>query len=393
MVAPSDRWIKSIYMKHLTLFMAICCGLIVANLYYCQPLLPLIARDFSISETEAGSITYITQLGYAAGLLLFVPLGDLLEKKQQIIITTTISVVALLGAAFTKSFLLMQLLCFLIGLFSIVPQLIIPLAAGMVSDERRGNVIGLVMGGLLIGIVSSRSLSGYIGHAFGWRQMYFTAATICFILVLMIQRILPQSKPSYTGSYKDLMFSILHYIKAFPQLRTASLSNALSFATISAFWVTMVLFLSSKPFEYNTVQIGLFGIIGASGALAAPFVGKSSSGSVSAVKKISLLGLLLQLLGYIAFYFTGSSIFLLIIGIILIDIGHQALQISNQTLIYSLKPEARNRFNTVFMTSTFVGGAIGSAIGILLFHLGGWPFLCMGACILIIVNAFINVKR
>lgn len=373
--------------------MAICCGLIVANLYYCQPLIPLIAHDFGINEAEASSITYITQLGYAAGLLLFVPLGDLLERKQQILVTTTISLMALLGVAFTKSFILLQILCFLIGLFSIVPQLIIPLAASLSSDEKRGSVIGLVMGGLLIGIVSSRSLSGYIGHVFGWRQMYFTAATICFLLVLLMQRFFPESRPSYKGNYRTLMLSIVQYVKTYPQLRMAGLSNALSFASISSFWVTMVLFLSAAPFAFNTVQIGLFGIIGASGALAAPLVGKRSSGDLPTVKKISLLGLLLQLLAYVGFYFTGSSIFLLIVGIILVDIGHQALQISNQTLIYALKPEARNRFNTVFMTTTFIGGAIGSALGIFLYHLGGWDTFCIGISILIILNALLNWKR
>ncbi len=373
--------------------MAICCGLVVANLYYCQPLLPLIAHDFGIREAEAGSITYITQLGYAAGLLLFVPLGDLLEKKQQIVVTTTFSVIVLLGAAFTKSFLLLQILCFLIGLFSIVPQLIIPLAASLTTDEKRGSVIGLVMGGLLIGIVSSRSLSGYIGHAFGWRQMYYTAATICFLLVLIIQRVFPASKPTYHGTYSELMRSVVYYIKTYPQLRIASLSNALSFASMSAFWVTMVLFLAAKPFEYNTVEIGLFGIIGASGALAAPLIGKRSSGAVTVVRNISLLGLLAQLLGYAAFYFTGSKIILIVLGIILLDIGHQALQISNQTLIYSLNPAARNRFNTVFMTSTFIGGAIGSAIGIFLFNLGGWSVFCLGTASLIVCNAVVNMKR
>jgi len=380
-------------MKHLTLFMAICCGLIVANLYYCQPLIPLIAHDFGISEAAAGSITYITQLGYAAGLLLFVPLGDLMERRQQIVVTTTISLIALLGVAFTKSFLLLQILCFLIGLFSIVPQLIIPLAASLASNDKRGSVIGLVMGGLLIGIVSSRSLSGYIGHQFGWRQVYFTAAAICFILVLMMQRFFPESKPTYKGNYKSLMLSIVQYIKTYPALRKAALSGALSFASISSFWVTMVLFLSAEPFTFNTVQIGLFGIIGASGALAAPLVGKRSSGDTQTVKKISLLGLLLQLMGYLGFYFTGNSIFLLIIGIVLIDIGHQALQISNQTLIYSLNPEARNRFNTVFMTSTFIGGAMGSALGIFLYHAGGWDTFCIGISFIILLNALINWKR
>ncbi|QNL50045.1 MFS transporter [Olivibacter sp. SDN3] len=381
-------------MRNLTLFMSICCGLTVANLYYCQPLLPLIAHDFGVSETMAGSITYITQLGYAAGLLFFVPLGDLFERKQQIVVTTTISIVALLTAAFAKSFLLLQILCFLIGLFSVVPQLIIPLAATLVSNEKRGKTIGVLMGGLLIGIVSSRSLSGYVGHVLGWRQMYFIAATMCFILVLIMRKTFPKNTPTYTGNYRDLLLSIFNYVKTYPLLRTATISGAISFACLSAFWVTMVLLLTDKPFEFNTVEIGLFGLIGASGALAAPLIGKRSSGNNTTVRKISLFGLLLQLLGYIGFYFTNNHIFLLIVGIILIDIGHQALQISNQTLIYSLNPDARNRFNTVFMTATFLGGALGSAMGICLFLIGGWEVFCVGISLLILINAYFNwLKR
>ncbi len=380
-------------MKKQTLFFSICCGLIVANLYYCQPLLPLIALNFGIPEAEAGSITYITQVGYAAGLLFLVPMGDILERKQQIIVTTTISIAMLLLAAFCKSFLLLQIVCFLIGFFSIVPQLIIPLAASLSDEKSRGKVIGAVMGGLLIGIVSSRSLSGFIGYIFGWRQMYFIAAAICFVLVLLMHRIVPENRSSYRGTYKELMLSIWFYVKTTPQLRLAAASSALSFAAISAFWVTMVLFLSARPFEYTTVQIGLFGIIGATGALAAPLVGRSSDGSRARVRKNSLLGLLLQLIGYAGFYFTGSHLFLLIVGIVLIDIGHQALQISNQTLIYALNPEARNRFNTVFMTSTFIGGAAGSALGLFLYHLGGWDIFCLGTSVLILLNALLNWRK
>lgn len=373
--------------------MAISCGLIVANLYYCQPLLPLIAHDFGIEEPEAGSITYITQLGYATGLLLFVPLGDILERKQQIVVTTVISILALLGAAFCKSFWLLQILSFLIGLFSIVPQLIIPLAASLSTEEKRGRVIGIVMGGLLIGIVSSRSLSGFIGHTFGWRQMYFIAATICFVLVLIMRRILPETQSNHNSSYKTLMASIWKFVRTVPPLRAAALSSGLSFACISAFWVTMVLHLSAEPFAFNTVQIGLFGIIGASGALAAPMIGRLSKSTEDTVKRNSLFGLLLQLIGFIGFFFTGSHIFLLVVGIVLIDVGHQALQISNQTLIYSLDAQARNRFNTVFMTTTFIGGALGSAIGIFLYHAGGWSVFCWGIISLILLNTWLTWKK
>ncbi len=379
-------------MKKLTLFMAVCCGLTVANLYYCQPLLPLIATEFKISNTAAGSITYLTQLGYAAGMLLFVPLGDLLEKKQQILWTVLASIVTLLGIAFSPSFAMLQVLSFLIGVFSVVPQLIVPLAANLASDEKRGSVIGLVMGGLLIGIVSSRSLSGYVGYVLGWREMYFIAALIGLVLLILIKLMLPSSRPIYKGTYKELMLSMAGYVKHYPQLRKATLRTAISFATMSSFWVTMVLLLSARPFLYNSVQIGLFGIIGATGALAAPLVGKRSSDNSHTVRKITFFGLSLQLLAYIAFYFTGSHILLLIAGIILIDIGHQSIQISNQTLIYSLDPTARNRFNTIFMTTSFIGGALGSAVGLSLFHAGGWSLFCAGMSCLILVNMLLNKK-
>lgn len=377
-------------MKHLTLFMAICCGLIVANLYYCQPLLHLIAADFTISETEAGSITYITQLGYAAGLMLFVPLGDLLEKKRQILYTACIMVACLLMAAFTRSFFLLQLLSFFIGLFSIIPQLLIPFAASLAKSETRGKVIGLVMGGLLIGIVSSRSLSGFVGQYFGWRHMYFIAASICFVLTLLMQRWLPEGWPTFKGTYKALMGSIVVYVKADANLRLASASVGLSFAAMSAFWVSMVLFLAAPPFQYSTLQIGLFGLIGASGALAAPIVGNRLSTNPQLVGKFALIALGLELLAYIAFYVSTWHILLLVLGIILLDVGHQMIGISNQTLIYSLNDSARNRYNTVFMTSTFIGGAIGSALGLALYHWQGWAAVCGGIGIVVLGNAYLN---
>lgn len=375
----------------LTLFMAICCGLIVANIYYCQPLLHLIAADFGVSETEAGSITYITQLGYAAGLLLFVPLGDLLEKKKQILYTSCMAVASLLLASFTRSFFLLQVLSFLIGLFSIVPQLLIPFAASLAKDEQRSKVIGLVMGGLLIGIVSSRSLSGLVGQYMGWRHMYFIAASICFVLILLMQKWLPEGYPTFKGTYKELMVSISTYIRQDASLRLASVSVGLSFAAMSAFWVTMVLFLATPPFAYSTAQIGLFGLIGATGALAAPIIGNRLSHRPQLINLFILLALVLELLAYFTFYITTVHILLLVLGIVLLDVGHQMIGITNQTLIYSLNASARNRYNTVFMTSNFIGGAFGSALGLALYHWQGWHAVCLGISVIILANACLNV--
>ncbi|SFE33014.1 Predicted arabinose efflux permease, MFS family [Chitinophaga sp. CF118] len=368
-------------------FMAACTGLIVANIYYCQPLVVLISKEFGIKESIAGRVTYLTQIGYALGLLLLVPLGDILERKKQILFTTGITVLALLLAAKAPNFFVLQIASVLVGISSIIPQLILPLAASMAPEHKRGSVIGTVMAGLLVGILASRSLSGAIGTLYGWREMYLIAAGICSVLLGLMWLRFPTSTPAFSGNYKELMASVAHYARTQPALRLAALSNALSFAVVSAFWVTMVLFLSAPPFGFKSSEIGLFGIAGAAGALAAPLVGKISYGRDPG--KTILIGLICELISFAAFYFTGSGIFLLLVGIILLDVGHQSAQIINQTIIYSILPEARNRFNTVFMTTTFIGGASGSALGFLLWNIGRWPAVCIGASLVIILNVFL----
>lgn len=376
------------HQKHLgkadTAFMAACTGLIVANIYYCQPLIVLIAKQWNLPESAAGRVAYLTQIGYALGLLLLVPLGDILERKKQILFTTLIAIGALLLAATAQSFLVLQVASLLIGITSVVPQLILPLAAHLSADHKRGSTIGAIMGGLLVGILASRSVSGAIGSLWGWREMYFIAAGICGVLMVLMYIRFPESHPSHKSSYGGLMRTVAHYAATEPRLREASIMNALSFAVISAFWVTMVLFLHNAPFNYTTAQIGLFGIAGAAGALAAPLVGKMSDGRDP--RRNIIIGLVLEALSFATFYFTGSGIILLLVGIILLDVGHQSIMVTNQTIIYALKPEARNRFNTVYMTTTFIGGATGSALGLLFWNQGQWPLVCAGCTVIVIIN-------
>jgi len=367
--------------------MAFCTGLIVANIYYCQPLVILIAQDFHIAESYAGRITYLTQGGYALGLFLLVPLGDMFERKKQILIITGLAVCALLVAGFAHSFLILQIACVLIGASSIVPQLILPLAANLSTDENRGHTIGVIMSGLLIGILASRALSGSIGYLWGWRAMYQIAAGLCLLLLLLMAKRFPTSKPAFAGTYGQLMSSMLGYIKTQPVLREASIINFLAFSILSAFWTTMVLFLANPPFNLQTLQIGLFGIAGAAGALAAPLVGRLSDGRNP--RQNLLIGLILQLLSILTFYFTGNHLYLFVVGIILIDIGQQAIHVTNQTRIYALVPEARNRLNTVFMSVSFVGASCGSAIGLYLWDLGKWPLFCLGTASVILLNMLI----
>jgi predicted MFS family arabinose efflux permease len=380
--------------KSSVVFMAAITGIIVANLYYCQPLIPLIAKEFNISEASAGTLTYLTQGGYAVGMFLMIPLGDKLERKKQIIITTLFSIVALLLTAIVKSFWVLQIASFALGAASIVPQLVLPMAAGLSSEEQRGKVIGTVVSGLLIGILFSRTISGFVGVWLGWRGMFWIAAGVSVVLVLMIQARLPVNKPNFKGTVSALYLSMWHLIKTQPVLREATLITGLAFAQFGAFWTTMVLLLYNKPFEYDSAIIGAFGLIGACGAFAAPLVGKI--GGAGGAKKLILSGIVMTLLSFVIFYFSSASVFGLIVGIILIDLGMQTIHVSNQTRIYSLLPEARNRLNTVYMSFGFLGTAFGSAFGLYLWKFFGWSGVCLGgmslATLSIIIYLFSRKK-
>ncbi|WP_100841712.1 MFS transporter [Flavobacterium sp. 5] len=369
------------------LFMAACTGLIVANLYYCQPLIILIAKEFKIPEANAGTVTYLTQAGYAIGLFFMVPLGDKIERKKQILVTTFASVIALIIAATSKNFFILQIASLLIGITSIVPQLILPLAATLCEPQQRGKVVGTIMSGLLIGILLSRTLSGFIGQVFGWRSMFWIAAGICLLIFFVIQNTFPINKPQFEGSYGQLIQSLFTLIKTQPVLREATLINVFAFAQFGAFWTTMVLLLSDSPFHFNSATIGLFGVVGVSGALAAPLVGKLGDKGNS---RIAVgYGCLLLLISFIVFYFSTESVIGIIVGIVLIDVGIQSVHISNQTRVYSLLPEARNRLNTVFMSFSFLGTAGGSAYGLLLWKLGGWHAVTIGGAVLALLSLLV----
>jgi predicted MFS family arabinose efflux permease len=373
--------------KQSVLFMSAATGLIVANLYYCQPLIILIAKDFGVGEAAAGSITYLTQGGYAVGLFFMVPLGDKIERRKQILITIFASVLALILAAVSPNFLILQIASVLIGITSIVPQLILPLAAALSTPESRGKVVGTIMSGLLVGILLSRTLSGIVGEYLGWRSMFWIAAVICLIIMALVKRLFPISIPNFAGSYRLLIKSLLELVRTQPVLREATAINALAFAQFGAFWTTMVLLLSGEPFNFNSATIGLFGIVGASGALAAPLVGRF--GDKGNPRKAIGYGCVMMLLGFLSFYFSSQSVPGIFIGIILIDIGLQCIHVSNQTRVYGLLPEARNRMNTVYMSFSFLGTAAGSAYGLWLWKIGNWEAVSIGCGLLAVCSLII----
>jgi predicted MFS family arabinose efflux permease len=355
--------------------MALCTGLIVANIYYCQPLVVLIAREFKILPGVAARITYITQAGYATGLLFLVPLGDLIERKKQILIVTCLSIISLFAAAVAHSFLLLEIASFCIGFSSIVPQLVLPLAAHLTDPANRGKIIGSIMSGLLLGILLSRTISGALGAWLGWRAVYFTAMGVCAVLLLLMIIRFPKSKPDFKGTYGQLMRSLLSLLPQ-PVLQEACAINALVYASFGTFWTTMVLLLSQPPFGFNSAQIGLFGLAGAAGALAAPLVGRISD---KKDPRLSIFfGIIMILVSFIVFYLFHTSVAAIVAGIILLDLGIQSVHVSNQTRVYALIPQARNRLNTVYMTMSFIGVTSGSALGIWLWNFNGWAAVCIG---------------
>jgi predicted MFS family arabinose efflux permease len=372
------------------IIMALATGFIVANIYYCQPLIVLIAKEFHITSAQAGHTSYLTQAGYAAGLLFLVPLGDMFERKKQIILTTVLAVISLIAAAISPAFWILEIACFLIGFSSCVPQLILPLAAHLSSAKQRGRVIGTVMSGLLIGILVSRTVSGFIGELYGWRIIFWIAAFICTIIIGLIYYRFPKNFPDFEGGYKKLMGSLITLIKQEPVLRESSIINFFVFMIFGAFWTNMVLLLAQQPYHFESDKIGLFGLVGAIGAFTAPIIGKLGD---KGNPRIAIgYGLLILLLSQIVFYFFSNQLFIFIGGIILLEMGQQAVHISNQTRVYALDPAARNRLNTVLMTMSFIGASLGSAIGLTLWEWKGWQAICIACGIMAILAGIVYLS-
>jgi len=360
--------------------MALCTGLIVANIYYCQPLIVLISRDFNVSESKAGRITFLTQGGYALGLLFFVPLGDKLERRSQIVGLTAFAVLALILAALSPNLLCLEIASLLIGATSVIPQLILPLAAHLASPSRTGKVIGTIMSGLLIGILLSRTLSGFIGAWLGWRGMFWVAAGISFLLLIVMRAVFPVSRPAFKGSYASLMLSLGRLVKEQPLLREAAVINALGFSTFGMFWTTMVLHLSGPPFHFHSDRIGLFGLAAAAGALVAPLVGGSADKRNPRIAIGYGIGILF--VSFLFFYMRAYSLLWIIAGIVLLDLAMQCIHISNQSRVYALVPGARNRLNTVYMTISFMGTSLGSALGLYVWDKASWSGVCITGMLL-----------
>jgi len=354
--------------------MSIISGLVVANNYYNQPLLGLIAKDFSVSESAAGKISVLTQLGYAFGLLLIVPLGDKFLRKKLILIDLVLVFAALFCMTFATELWMLYAASLLIGTTSVIPQLFVPIAAELSSEKDKAANIGLVVSGLLLGILLSRFVGGIVGELWGWRSMFGIAAGLMLLVWVFVYKMLPELQPNFKGTYLELMNSVLQLAKTQPVLQLASFRGAMAFGSMCALFTTLVFHMERPPFEVGASVVGSFGLAGAVGALAAAKVG--SLQNKMSINRIILYALLILIGSWGFTYFAGNTYWGLIIGVILIDLGVQSSHIMNQTNYFLLKTNAVNRLNTVYMVSYFIGGSLGTFFASLAWQYAQWEGVC-----------------
>lgn len=371
----------------LVALMSVATGLAVASNYYVQPLLDTIAHQFNLSVSLAGFIVTTAQLGYAFGLLLLVPLGDMLERRALIVSMSLLAAGGMMITALSSSLSMMLLGTVLTGLFSVVAQLLVPLAATLAAPEKRGKVVGTVMSGLLLGILLARTVAGALAQFAGWRSVYWTASVLMILMALALWRFLPRYKQAVPLNYSQLLRSIFSLYASNRVLRTRALTGCLSFANFSMLWTSMAFLLASAPYNFNEGEIGLLGLVGAAGALAARQAGGLADKGKA--KLTTSIGLVIMLGSWGMTALGAHNLVALIMGILLLDLAVQGVHITNQSVIYRNMPEARNRLTSGYMTSYFIGGALGSIISANAFHHFGWYGVCTAGAVATLINILI----
>ncbi|MBY6706457.1 MFS transporter [Rhodococcus sp. BP-241] len=371
--------------RGLVLLLAVTCGVLVANLYYAQPLLDTIARSFDIEEGTAGILVTTAQIGYAIGLAFLVPLGDLIERRRLIVTAALICGVADGIAVVSPGFPMLAAALVLAGVGASAAMVIVPLASALAAEEDRGRTVGTVMSGLLTGILLARTVSGFLSELGGWRLVYGVAAVAIGLLAVVLRKYVPVSTPVVTDTYRGILGSILTLVRELRELRLRMALGALLMAAFSVLWTGLAFLLAAPPFSYGDAVIGLFGIAGVAGALMAPIAGRMTDKGHG--RRATTLCLTILLASWaLLFLGSGSSavwaVVVLIVGIMALDLGTQGAHISNQNVVFVLDPPARNRLNTAYMVSYFGGGVLGSVAASVSYSVGGWAVLCLtGAAI------------
>jgi predicted MFS family arabinose efflux permease len=360
--------------RRLVVIMAVATGLAVANNYYAQPLLPAIRATFHATVGEAGLIVTAAQVGYAAGLVLLLPLGDLLERRRLVTVMSLLCSAGLVGTALAPALPVLFALATVIGATSVAAQILVAFSASLADAKERGRVVGSVMSGLLLGILLARTVAGYVAEASSWRVVYLVAAGAMLLLAVTLRAELPPYRESHRLGYPAILASVASLFVSSPVLRRRSLYGLLSFGAFSVLWTSLAFLLSRPPYGYGSGTIGLFGLAGAAGAATASAAGRlADRGRQAAVTTITAFAMLAAFADLFA---APHVLWVLLAGIVVLDIGAQGMHITNQSEIYKLSPEARSRVNSAYMTCYFIGGTLGSVGSAFCFQAGGWSAVC-----------------
>ena len=356
-------------LRRVILVLAVGCGMAVANIYYAQPVLAPIASAFGVSQGSTALVVTLTQLGYALGMVLLLPLGDLLENRALASRTLLVTAAALLAAGLSPDFGFFLAMSVLVGMTSVVAQVLVPLAAHLAPEGERGKVVGTVMTGLLLGILLARTVSSLIAAAWGWRTIYLISAVLMVALSVLLVRVLPKRQPAHSSTYPQLMLSIGRLVREEPALRRRALCQALMFGAFSCFWTSVSFELIGRH-HLGQVGIGLFALVGAAGAAAAPLAGRL--GDLGHGRLGSGLALALAVVAMLLAGLWAGNLVLLALAGVLLDLAVQSHQVFSQREIYGLRADARARINTVFMTSVFLGGALATGVSGAVHDSYGW---------------------
>ncbi|MBO0989892.1 MFS transporter [Delftia sp. SD018] len=362
------------------LLMATACGLCAGANYFNQPLLHSIAIDLGISEARASLTVTMAQVSYALGLLLLVPLGDMLERRRLVLGLMLLAALGMLASGMAHSFALLAAGTLMTGLFSVAAQVLVPMAASFAAPGASGRAVGLVMSGLLIGILAARSVAGLLSELGGWNAVYWVGALATAGVALLLRRALPLAQPAQPIGYGAVMRSLLTLAREQPRLRSRALIGGMGFATVSVLFSTMALLLAGPGYGFGDAQIGLIGLVGVAGALMANMAGRLADRGLE--QRTTLAGGLLMLAGWGALWLGGTSLWWFLAGLLIVDAALQALHISNQNVIYALAPLARSRINAVYMTGYFIGASAGSAVGSAVWLHWGWTGASVAGLIL-----------
>ncbi|MBX8468249.1 MULTISPECIES: MFS transporter [unclassified Pseudomonas] len=367
--------------KGVVLLFAIACGLAVGNVYYAQPLLDAMADAFGLSPGSIGIVMTLTQVGYGLGLLLLVPLGDLLNRRRLIVTQTLLSAAALLMIALASNSAWLLIGVTLTGLLAVVTQVLVAYAATLAVPAQRGKVVGVITSGIVVGILLARTVAGGMADLAGWRSIYLLSAGLTLVMAALLFRVLPKNEDARpTTRYVALIASVFSLFREEPVLRQRTILALLTFASAMVLWTPMVLPLAAPPLSLSHSEIGLFGLAGAAGALAAARAGHLADRGWG--QWVSGLSLLLMLGSWLPIALTHLSLWALLLGVITLDLGLQAVHVTSQSMIYSVRPEAQSRLTAGYMLFYSIGSALGSIASTTMYACAGWPGVCwLGAAI------------